>query len=86
MISRSEGYDMRLDLMADHLIALPNELFNRIMALIDINHIIARIQSVVRGNLRRARLSFDFMALEDAPRVAHRYWPTGRYRRPLRNS
>lgn len=45
--------DTRLNMMADQLIALPTELFNKIMGILDVNQAATRIQRMFRGlNLR----------------------------------
>ena len=48
IIPLREGYDMRLSMMADELIALPAEIFNKIMGILGVNQAAARIQANFR--------------------------------------
>jgi len=50
-ISRRDGVDMRLSMMADDLVALPKEIFNKILGILGVNEAATRIQRFARGVL-----------------------------------
>ena len=48
IIPRVEGYNMRLDMMKEHLLALPQELLSKILGILGANEAATRIQAAVR--------------------------------------
>ena len=56
MLSRRDGYDLRLSMMEDRLRALPEVLFQKIMGILGANEAAVRIQRYFRGVDTRIKL------------------------------
>ena len=57
MLSRRDGYDLRLSMMADRFVELPDVLIQKILGILGANEAATRIQSVYRGRARRAAVA-----------------------------
>ena len=55
-VSRRDGYDMRLDMLAEGLIALPGDLLAKIFGLMGANEAAVTIQRFFRGLATRTRI------------------------------
>ena len=82
---------MRLGMLADNLIALPDEIFNKIMGILGVNEAAVRIQRFMRGLDTRLRIPAGglFGGTPLAPRPTRRAkyaWEDygGRYRMLIR--
>ena len=56
MLSRRDGYDLRLSMMEDRLRALPEVLFQKILGILGANEAAVRIQRYFRGVDTRIRI------------------------------
>jgi len=55
MLSRRDGYELRLDMMGDLLKSAPKEIFDKIMGILGANEAAVRIQRFFRGLDARLR-------------------------------